>query len=76
MEPVVNGIEEKYSEDVQVMRLNANQGKGQEAFRFYRLQGHPAFVLLGSQSEALWSGLGVINTELLETQVENYLSIP
>ncbi len=30
MEPVVNGFEEKYTDDVEVLRLNANQNEGQE----------------------------------------------
>ncbi|MBL6980358.1 MAG: hypothetical protein ISR58_04115 [Anaerolineales bacterium] len=72
----MNGFEEKYTDDVEVLRLNANQNEGQEAFRFYRLQGHPAFVLLNPQGEVLWSGLGVQSAEMLETQAENQLSVP
>ncbi|MBC8506476.1 MAG: hypothetical protein H8D34_16565 [Chloroflexi bacterium] len=76
MEPVVNGIEEKYFDDVEVMRLNANQGKGQEAFRFYRLQGHPSFVLLDFQGNITWSGLGVQTADTLEAQIEKQLVTP
>jgi hypothetical protein len=71
MEPVVNGIEEEFSHNLAVLRLDANQKEGLAAFRYYRLQGHPAFVLLDNQGEVLWTGLGVQEAETIKFQIRN-----
>lgn len=70
MEPVVNGLEDDFANEIEVMRLDVNQGLGLDAFRFYRLRGHPAYVLLNPQGEVLWSGLGVQSIEMIETQIQ------
>lgn len=67
----MNGIEEEFSNNVAVLRLDANQKEGQAAFRFYRLQGHPSFVLLDHQGEVLWTGLGVQEAETIISQIRN-----
>lgn len=76
MQPVVNGLEEDHRDNIEVLRLEANKGEGLEAFRFYRLGGHPAYVLLNPQGEVLWSGLGVQSRALLETQIQSALLTP
>lgn len=58
MEPIVNGLEESYSDQVDFRSLDANTVDGHGAFRAYGLRGHPAFVLLNSAGNVLWTGLG------------------
>ena len=73
MEPVVSGLEKEFDNEIEVMRLDANQGVGLEAFRFYRLGGHPAYVLLNPSGELLWTGVGVQQIEVIEAQIQELL---
>lgn len=45
MTPIVDGLEDEYTDRINVERLNAAQ-EGQEQFRQYSLRGHPAYVFL------------------------------
>ncbi len=76
MEPVVNGLEEKYSEEIEFRRLDANTPVGKAAYQAYILRGHPAFVLLNPEGEVLWSGLGEQSRESLEEQMLMALNSP
>lgn len=73
MEPVVNRIEESFPNDVEVLRLDANQSVGKDAFRFYRMQGHPAFVLLNPEGEVLWSGIGIQDASIIDANIQEGL---
>lgn len=70
MEPVVNGLEDIYSTEIEVRRLNANESDGISAFKYYRLQGHPAYLLLNSDGEVLWQGLGVQPGKILQENID------
>ncbi|HLF90532.1 MAG TPA: hypothetical protein VI451_16410 [Anaerolineales bacterium] len=70
MEPVVNGLEEIYQEQIEFRALDANSLDGQKAFRAYALPGHPGFVLLNPAGEVLWKGFGEQSRESLEAQLE------
>ena len=76
MEPVVNGIEENFSGDIEILRLDANQNIGKDAFSYYRFQGHPAFILLNPEGKVLWSGLGVQNAGDIEIIIQDALGNP
>ena len=58
MEPVVNGLQMKYGDQITFMSIDANSQDGQAVFRAYRLQGHPAYALIDPEGDLLWSGLG------------------
>ncbi len=58
MEPVVNGLEERYQNQIEFQSFNATSTKGQEVFRFYALPGHPSYVLINPEGEMLWTGFG------------------
>jgi hypothetical protein len=73
MEPVVNGLEGNYSEQVQVRRLDANSSEGSDAFRHYQLLGHPSYVLLNPRGVVMWKGLGEISKVELEGQIQTAL---
>ena len=72
MEPVVNGLEEIYSGDVEFRHIDANLEEGRPIFQQFKLQGHPSYVLVNPAGEVLWQGLGEQPEELLE---ENILAI-
>lgn len=69
MEPVVNGLEEKYGDKISFQRWDARSDQGSVLFRSYRLLGHPAFVLLDPNGKLVWSGLGERPVTELETAI-------
>ena len=76
MVPVVNGVEDKFSEQIEFRRIDANSVDGKQAFRVYGLRGHPAFVLLNPDGSVLWRGLGEQSKEDIERQLQVILSEP
>ena len=70
MEPVVNGLEDIYGSEIEVRRLNANNPEGKSAFQYYGLQGHPSFILLNSDGEVLWQGLGKQPGKILQENID------
>ena len=76
MEPVVNGLEAKYRDRIAFQYIDANSQGGQTAFRAYRLQGHPAYVLINPDGEVLWTGLGEQIGENLENDLRARLENP
>ena len=76
MEPVVNGLEEKYQGQIEFRRIDANTPMGKDAYQAYILRGHPAFLVLNPDGEVLWSGLGEQAQEILDEQILIALNSP
>ncbi|WKZ44730.1 MAG: hypothetical protein QY302_02940 [Anaerolineales bacterium] len=70
MQPVVNGLEQTYADQIEFRELNANAPDGQQAFRAYALPGHPGYVLLNPQGEILWKGFGEQSRDSIEAQLQ------
>ncbi|GAB4577437.1 MAG: hypothetical protein Fur0022_01680 [Anaerolineales bacterium] len=70
MEPVVNGLEATYPDQIEFRAVDVNTPEGEQAFRTYRLPGHPGYVLLNPEGEVLWQGFGEQSRESLETQLQ------
>lgn len=68
MEPIVDGLEQQYQEEITFFRINAGT-TGRDTFSHYNLLGHPGYVLLSPSGDLLWSGVG----ELLVDQIEDAL---
>jgi hypothetical protein len=73
MTPVVNGLEAKYDGRITFRILNAGMGEGTDAFEFYRLPGHPSYVMLNPEGEILWQAFGPQSEATLETAMEEAL---
>jgi hypothetical protein len=70
MTPVVNGLEEAYQERVDFRILDANKGVGRSAFGFYRLPGHPSYVILNPDGEVLWQAAGTQSESSLDDAIQ------
>ncbi len=44
--PIVNGLEDEFVGEVDVMRLNADEGENAALQNRYGLRGHPSFAVL------------------------------
>jgi len=74
MEPVVNGLEETYQDQIEFRAIDAKSSEGQGAFRAFALPGHPGFVLLDQTGEVLWKGFGEQSRENIEMSLQSALS--
>lgn len=68
MEPIVDGLEQQYLEEITFIRINAGTD-GRDTFNHFNLLGHPGYVLLKPNGDVLWSGVG----ELLVDQIDGVL---
>lgn len=73
MQPVVNGLKQTYTDQIEFRELDANTPNGQQAFRAYALPGHPGYVLLDPNGEILWRGFGELSRESIETQLQSVM---
>ena len=76
MEPIVDGLEEKYQDQIEVLRIDALSTEGKSAYQAYNLLGHPAFTLLNQQGELIWKGLGEQSRQNLENQMKAVIQVP
>ena len=74
MQPIVNGLNETYGDQIEFRELDANAPDGQQAFRAYALPGHPGYVLLNPEGEILWVGFGEQSRESIETQLQSAMN--
>jgi len=75
MQPIVNGLQEKYGEQVDFLYLNAEDGaEGQAAFDFYKIRGHPTLMLIQPDGAIAWSRIGATTREELEQAIGQILS--
>ena len=58
MQPIVDGLENKYQETVEFVRINASTTEGLETFNSYSLFGHPSYLILDDTGKVLWQSVG------------------
>jgi hypothetical protein len=68
MNPIVNGIAVAHQGRIDLHRLNA-QRDGKVAFDYSRLPGHPAYVVLLSNGQVIWSDVGIKTREQIAAQL-------
>jgi hypothetical protein len=76
MEPVVNRLEGIYNDQIDFRWLDANSPNGRSAFNYYKLLGHPGYVILYPEGKVLWSGIGEISETVLIQQISAILMTP
>jgi hypothetical protein len=69
MEPIVDGLEKDYQEEITFIRLNADSD-GNATFRYYNVLGHPGYVLLNPGGEVLWSGVGELPVDQIDKELK------
>ena len=69
MMPIVNGLAQEYKDKITFINLNANED-GKTAFVYYRLLGHPSYVLLKPDGTQVWSFVGLRTREELVRQLD------
>lgn len=72
--PVVNGLEEDFGDDLQVVRLNFNDSENDAAIAALGVRGHPTIVLLNGDGEIHRRWLGAATDDDLRPLVQELLA--
>lgn len=73
MQPIVDGLENKYQETVEFKQINASTPEGLEIFNAYSLFGHPSYMILDNRGVVLWQSVGEQPAENIENALEKAL---
>ena len=75
MQPIVNGLQEKYDEQVTFVSFNAMDGaEGEAIFRHLGLRGHPAILIYTTDEEEIFRQLGAVDEEILADTLDEILT--
>ncbi len=66
MKPIVDGLEQKYGEQIAVRRINANEGDGPAIMRDYKIPGHPVILIFDRQGQEIKRFIGPQPVEMIE----------
>jgi len=71
MTPIVNGLEDEYTDEIDFYYLNVEDGSiGTQAFRDFGLRGHPSLLLLDEEHVIAWQAAGIMSYEEIGLQLE------
>lgn len=72
MQPIVNGIQDEYSDSVAFISFNAkDSGDGQAIFQNLGLPGHPSIVIYSKTGEEIYRQFGIVGFDDLDTVLIN-----
>jgi thioredoxin-like negative regulator of GroEL len=73
MEPIVNGLEQEFSGQLQVMRLDADDPVNEQLMQDLGLRGHPSFAVIDAQGNITARFFGPQSAETLREALQNVL---
>jgi thioredoxin-related protein len=74
MEPIVDGLEEKYSAEFTIVRENVGKSSGKQLAREYGCIGTPAYVLFDKTGEQVRRFQGSQTAGTFEQEIERILA--
>ena len=75
MQPIVNGLQAEFDNQVEFLSFNAlDNADGEAIFAQLGLRGHPSILIYAVDGQQAYQGLGIIDEEALRGQIENRLS--
>lgn len=69
MAPIVDGLTQDYAGKIDVIKLNARE-EGLPAFEYFKLAGHPSYVIVSPGGAVAWSGVGVRTRDELAARID------
>jgi hypothetical protein len=76
MQPIVNGLETEFKDQIAFERRDANTESGKAVMDTYGLRAHPSFVIVAPDGTAPWSYMGPLSEDALREQVRMYTKLP
>lgn len=74
MQPIVNGFQEEYKEQMTFVSLNANDsGDGEALFQQLNLPGHPCIVIYTPDGVEVYRRYGIVSIDDLDETLVNIL---
>ncbi len=71
MRPIVDGLQETYSNQMTFEYLDAeDNGVGQAIFEILSLPGHPSYVIFQPDGEELFRSFGIVDDAILIDEIE------
>ncbi len=74
MEPIVNGLEKKYSGQFKVERANIDTTPGKKLARQYGIIGQPTIIMFDSSGQEVRRLIGEHTAERLQQEIERILA--
>ena len=74
MEPIVNGLEDRYDGAFKIVRVNVGDNQGKQLAREYGCIGTPAFVLFDNTGEQVRRLQGAQNAATFEQEIDQILA--
>lgn len=71
--PIVNGLEEEFAGQINVLRLNAVEEENEELMQSYGLRGHPSFVVLNENGRVSQTFFRPQEEETLRAAMQNVM---
>jgi thiol:disulfide interchange protein len=73
MQPIVNGLEAEYSDQMNFLYMNAN-AEGRTIFQSLNLPGHPAILIFTANGQETYRVFGVVEADSIRSAIENILT--
>lgn len=70
MEPIVNGLEQEFTGQIQIIRLDANEPTNIELMQALDLRGHPSFAVTDAQGNITIRFFGPQTAETLREAIQ------
>ena len=74
MNPIVDGIEQKYSGKFKIVRVDVAKGKGKALAREYACIGQPSCVLFDRSGEQVRRLIGAQTVDTFEQEIDRILA--
>jgi thioredoxin-like negative regulator of GroEL len=70
----VDGLEQKYGEQLAVRRINANEGAGPAIMQDYKIPGHPVILIFDRQGQEVKRFIGPQPVEVIEEVLQQVMA--
>jgi hypothetical protein len=75
MQPIVNGLEPEFEEQIVFQHVDANGEEGRKTMSAYGLRGHPSYAIVDVDGSALWTAVGQLSAEQLRQSLIMYSTL-
>jgi protein-disulfide isomerase-like protein with CxxC motif len=72
MEPIVNGLESEFEDQIVFLSVDANTEEGRTMMSEYGLRGHPSYAIVDVDGSLLWTAAGQLPAEQLRQSLVDH----